>query len=95
MLSRELRDKGLIRVVTGILVFVEVPDGGGWRILNWSKSGGRADVVEVGCDDAVGVTSRVEMLLLPVSASRDSCVISESSLLLLSAGDGQMSGIVC
>lgn len=99
VLSSELRDRGLevIRVGIGFLVDVGIPDGSGWRILSCFRSGGRADVVEVGCGDAVGGASRAEMLLLPGSASRDSdsCVIPASSSLQSGAGDGQKSVILC
>lgn len=71
MLSSELLDRGLevVLVVMGFLVVVARPDGGGWRMLNCSRSGGSAEAVVVGCDGAVDGASREEVLLLGSSAS--------------------------
>jgi hypothetical protein len=72
VLSRELLDRGfeVVRVV-GFLVVVGMADGGGWRMLSWSRSGGSAEKGVVGCAGVVDGASRVDVpvLLMPGSSA--------------------------
>ena len=100
VLSSELRERGrdVVRVVIGFLVVVGMADGGGCRMLSWSRSGGSAEAGVVGCGGAVEGASSVEVLLLLGSFASwglNGGVVPVSSWLLAGGADGGRSAMVC